>query len=887
MYADRISRISNLTMDAVIDNCMQYLPSEFKYRPYTHPELAHGLSLLQSEEGLDCYIGAYGEMHQAKCRAAMQNMPFPPDEGADRSLSLEIVDWGCGQAIGTICLVDYLKERELTRWLKKITLIEPSEAALNRAFINAVRATNKGVPIETINKFLPSKTDDNEDFVINYRCRFVFHIFSNIIDVNNIDLAKLSKCIEAPGHTHYILCTGPLNANAFRIDRFCEIFSPEQVFSDISSPKYGRTKSTNYYFTCKTKGFVYRGEPLDLSNYDSEEKAEEPVFDEYDIRLQNANNVFSKTKGRVYFRLNNILSQNDLLYLAPDINGMSPDFMIIRPNVGIAVISVFDEDLSLCSCDAENKKFIIKPENLSDEVTEMQSPLETLNTYQSLILESNRALAEAVAKDNRNLGLVKKVLICSNGTEEQAKDLFKNSGRITIYGSDFITDAKVSKGFFNNINLIYPNCVFSDTALSQLKRDLASDWHSYREGVPVTLSRSQAKLSVSAEKQQRKISGIAGSGKTQVLAIRAVNAQIRTGGDVLVLTFNITLVNYMRMRLGQVRADFPWNKIQIDHYHRFFRKHANANNLKVKYESYDDENFFKTVESELPKYDAIFVDEVQDYTTAWLRIVRKYFLKQNGEFVVFGDPKQNIYHRPVDAQENINLGVIPGVWNKELSDCNRFKNPALFNLAYCFQSYFGLIKEFPKNPGNEHTAISEFQFNMIEYKNINPSGSFGDTASEVYNVCNDFINRSKTDVKNIVILASRTDILKELDYKYRQVTGKETTVTFVSKENEESVWNVNGHDSFKYKKDIDRLEKVEKNRFTMETDYLKLSTVQSFKGWEANTVICIIQNALFGDDRVILSPELIYTGITRARENLLVINLNNLRYHDFFNDNIR
>ena len=111
-------------------------------------------------------------------------------------------------------------------------------------------------------------------------------------------------------------------------------------------------------------------------------------------------------------------------------------------------------------------------------------------------------------------------------------------------------------------------------------------------------------------------------------------------------------------------------------------------------------------------------------------------------------------------------------------------------------------------------------------------------------------------------------------------------MTFVSKETEELVWNVNGHDSFKYKKDIDRLEKVEKNRFTMETDYLKLSTVQSFKGWEANTVICIIQNALFGDDRVILSPELIYTGITRARENLLVINLNNLRYHDFFNDNI-
>ena len=88
--------------------------------------------------------------------------------------------------------------------------------------------------------------------------------------------------------------------------------------------------------------------------------------------------------------------------------------------------------------------------------------------------------------------------------------------------------------------------------------------------------------------------------------------------------------------------------------------------------------------------------------------------------------------------------------------------------------------------------------------------------------------------------------------------------------------------SYEYKRDHDRLEKVEKNRFTMVTHNLKLSTIQSFKGWEAPTIICIIQNDSFNDDNIVTSPELIYTGITRAKENLLVINIGENRYHKFF-----
>ena len=886
-YKERISSITNLTMDAIIENCRSHIPGQYHLRPYSHPEINHGLDLLKSDEGLDCYIGAYGEMHQAKCRAAMQNMPFPPKNVTGASLSLEIIDWGCGQGIGTVCLVDYLKERELTQWLKKITLIEPSEASLSRAVANVTKATCNGVRITPLNEYLPSASDDSDINNIHYEQNYIFHIFSNILDVTNIDLAKLAKSMAIPGHTHYVLCMGPLNANAFRIDRFCEIFSPTEIFSNISSGNYGRTSDTNYRYTCKTKAFIYDGGGLDLSKYDPTERAAEPVYNEYNLNLQVSNGLISKEKGRIYSILRSILSSNDLIYLDPELNGASPDFIIVRPNVGAIVISVFEEDLLKCHLDKEdptNKMIIVDDDSEQSGIKQIQSQFVALENYQNLIIESIKEFTEAVIEDNRNLDLVKKILICTKGSIAQARTIFRNPKYATLYGNEFINDKSILCRIFDDLRFHYTNPAFDNVALNQLIKNLSPKWHSYREGIPVRLTRQQASLSNSVEGVQRKISGVAGSGKTQVLATRAVNAQIRSGGNVLLLTFNITLANYMRMRLSQVRADFPWDKIDIDYYHRFFRKYASVNNLHVHLGSYDEADFFEYA-TKLKKYDAILIDEVQDYLTPWLQLLRKYFLKENGEFVVFGDPKQNIYHRDLDSNGDIRLGFIRGEWNHELDKSMRFINPALANLAMAFQKRFYGVSE-TINLSNDNSTNDGFQFNLMKYHNLEKIAPIEDMAQQVYNNCKNFIEGNSLNIENVVILAPQTAILRQIDYLYRQETGKGTTVTFVSKEGVERISRHSQPASYEYKRDYDRLEKVEKNRFTMDTRYLKLSTIQSFKGWEAQTVICIIQNDAYSVDNTIASPELIYTGITRAKENLFVINIGNNDYDEFFKTNM-
>lgn len=67
---------------------------------------------------------------------------------------------------------------------------------------------------------------------------------------------------------------------------------------------------------------------------------------------------------------------------------------------------------------------------------------------------------------------------------------------------------------------------------------------------------------------------------------------------------------------------------------------------------------------------------------------------------------------------------------------------------------------------------------------------------------------------------------------------------------------------------------------------LKLSTVHSYKGWEAETVILLIQPvdkfSSYPVNAVDINPEVIYTAITRSSKNLIVINLGVDKFDGFF-----
>ena len=339
----------------------------------------------------------------------------------------------------------------------------------------------------------------------------------------------------------------------------------------------------------------------------------------------------------------------------------------------------------------------------------------------------------------------------------------------------------------------------------------------------------------------------------------------------------------MRYRLSELREDFSWEKIDIYPYHQFFRIRASECKLHVEFGSYDNQSFFKDVNVH-KRYSAILVDEVQDYTTEWLRIVMQTFLLPNGEFVVFGDPKQNVYHRPIDSNGDIRLGVIGGVWNKELSTGRRFTNPRLASLATAFQARF-----LSKQPVDTINAASDFDnslnFQIVTYYNMR--GKF--TMDNLVLKLTEIIKNSNNSPKDFVVLASYSKLLQTIDFKYREKTGEKTEITFVSTEQFEhlkQLHNVTDKQpaNWKFNRDYEALGRTRKQLFTTDKRCLKLSTIKSFKGWESPCVIIILDDEYNAKTacNIPMEPEMMYTAITRARENLYIINIGNETYDKFF-----
>ena len=173
---------------------------------------------------------------------------------------------------------------------------------------------------------------------------------------------------------------------------------------------------------------------------------------------------------------------------------------------------------------------------------------------------------------------------------------------------------------------------------------------------------------------------------------------------------------------------------------------------------------------------------------------------------------------------------------------------------------------------------------MLAFDNAPLYQSFASNApaNDVVEYILNKIESDNLDVNNTAVLSPTADYLREVDFAYRTRTGKKTKTTFASKEDYDKL--LQERDGIKdnhFKESIEEIRTNKKAHFSMLKDGLKLSTIFSYKGWEAENIFLIIprhtQNTAFEE-----SPELIYTGLTRAKSNLYIINMSNVKYHDFF-----
>lgn len=859
-YQEKIADLRELTMSDIIHICRELLPHQYRKRPWDI--VNHGTDLLSTEDQLNAYIAAYGEMHWTKCRVAFQNFSFDDN----LTSSIEVVDWGCGQGIASISLIEMLRERDKLNLLGKVTLVEPSEAALNRAYINVDKATNHRISILPLSKYLPCNSNNPYDSIegISYEYPIVIHLFSNILDISNIDLSKLACIVATPGRRHYIMCMGPKNTGAYRIDRFCSIFNVSELISNVDNAQYGYTSDTHHSYSCKTKCLVFENGTLSDQNIHHFVAptliSGAPIYDDYDPRMFQLNRIGNEYIAKLNDLLGHILDEQDLIYVKPSINGDTPDIVVVRPNKGVLLINVCE----------------------STEIDDVKQAINTINTYQQNIIQVHiKDMMGKVLINPKDWSLIKMMLYFPHNTTKEIRGEYgKHFSHIRAFGND-IFDERNRTQLLEQLKFTYTNRSFDNVVFNYFVKLLSPQWHSYKQGRHITLTKAQMPLSKSVAGAQRKINGVAGSGKTQVLATRAVNAHLRTGKKVLILTFNIALVNYIKYRIGEIRADFAWDNFVISNYHQFFKTVANNHGEKLHLGAFEDVNFFELIKDKLPKYSAIFIDEVQDYKTEWLKILNRYFLETNGEFVVFGDAKQNIYKRELDENGQIRLEFIRGGWNNTLTRSMRFANTQLANIAMSFQREF-----YSDQPTDNIDAEQTLSFDTcIKYWSI---GLTEDWQTIISN-CRWIMQEYNIDAQDVVILSQYCKNVRELDYAYRQ-PNQYTLTTCESKEQYDTLAKKFGvqdgvSTDFRFESDIKQLRRSKRIHFTMDTNLVKLSTIHSYKGWESKTVILVLTPKIHHDfeEDIQNEPNLIYTAITRAKEKLFILNLGNQRYHSFFN----
>lgn len=262
-YIDAIRRKNGLTINDIVRISNDYVPNKYKNCPWWYTDnlgrtLNHGKAVLETEEQCCAYMAAYGLMHNHKLMRALDEKEFPYSEVSN---GVEIYDWGCGQGIGAIAVIEKLRQHNFLEKLHKVILEEPSEVARKRAVFHVQKALeNYDVNIEGISRYLPSdKGGNTEDLInINVEQPCAIHIFSNILDIEAVSLKGVSKMITSSGQKHIVLCIGPANLNESRIDAFCNYFKENHVhmFTDFRETNFGLTQSKHHY-GCLIKSFSY------------------------------------------------------------------------------------------------------------------------------------------------------------------------------------------------------------------------------------------------------------------------------------------------------------------------------------------------------------------------------------------------------------------------------------------------------------------------------------------------------------------------------------------------------------------------------------------------------------------------------------------------------
>ncbi|HII01136.1 TPA: UvrD-helicase domain-containing protein [Methanosarcinaceae archaeon] len=560
------------------------------------------------------------------------------------------------------------------------------------------------------------------------------------------------------------------------------------------------------------------------------------------------NNYFKLTNGetKVVNKVRALYHKDDrecFLYVQPRLREYNPDFILIDSYKGVCIIEVKDWVLSR---------------------------IESMNRVEVTFKNGNNG-ENPVAKTNKYFNCAKDIFEKDRFLlDEEGKLRFKVYSKVVFSGMDSkdIDDSGLKDVLFQPPT----RCLGSDRLKKLTIDDLFGAETSYPGQVIISVIRAllfpeikiqhkqhqllefddeldEIKNTIKAldceqEKFAKKIpyghymvSGVPGSGKTVILLARAIFfLKEHPDWKIKIITFNRSLAKKMQNRFRSLYNDLHlmglhYENISISTFHKLAMDTAgivpphDANS-----DFWNRELPLKALEKARPKYDAILIDEYQDFRDEWLKLCLVLCKKQeyNGtvseNLFMAGDRLQSIYNPHEHTWKSLGVNVTG-------------RSKLLKHSYRSGKSHIDLALDFLMSDGSMKKEVERFYEGREGIENEQNGENYIDFLEGGFEVINDVLNKVLLDMRydpeDVLVLAPTHADAERLYFKLDPFLKSKSIIT----------------------KDI-------------VPGKIIITTYHSSKGLECK--VCVLLNVNKLNVNKAQDKKLLYVGMTRASQRLYI-----------------
>lgn len=592
----------------------------------------------------------------------------------------------------------------------------------------------------------------------------------------------------------------------------------------------------------------------------------------------------SATAGErmVFESLKDHLPCDYIVYYEPEIHGRRPDFVIIGPDLGLVILEVKDYTRSTLY-KLNQDEWILR--NTAGELVTQKSPLKQARDYARIItnhLRKDRNLLQESGSHLRfpyGFGTVftrlrqadfiqhnlyqiiePKFVICRDeidvDEEGFSQDILieKIHGMFTIWRNNntLLTDEDIQAIRFHLFPEVRISAEFKPPVSHQ--DQLLLSLHNIK-----TMDLHQENMAKQLGDKHRLIRGVAGSGKTLVLASRTkMLAKANPDWKILVLCYGIPLSRSLKQLIDRMMAEpddlldllsnvestGPTN-VEVCNFHEWLR-----NSLKMK--DSDIPALLDKVqrhEAILPIYDAIMIDEGQDFEPDWLKLLTSCLNPETQSLLLVEDRAQAIFKRKISLSQDIGLDFRG---RSKILSINYRNTAQIVQFAWDFYQAHSILRNKVQSASIEGTEIIPPQ--STKRKGPDPLiRRFGNIQEEM-----NFISKS------ITFLHKEKSIpMDDIAILYRVKNNHRTSYI------DEIQSSLKGHElPFSWVTE----SAASKRSFVRNDGSIKVSTIDSAKGLDFRVVFIVnVESMPFSLEEVEeREVALFYIGMTRALEWLFI-----------------